>query len=106
MGHLIASYRSDRARCLCSQQTKVLHWYWWTIRLVLLLSCLLAPARMAFPQTATEYQVKAAFLYNFTKFIEWPTSRFSGASDPFTYVFMGRIPLGTVWKTWLREKQL
>lgn len=28
-------------------------------------------------QTANEYQVKAAFLYNFAKFIEWPAEVFS-----------------------------
>jgi hypothetical protein len=28
-------------------------------------------------------QVKAAFLYNFTKFIDWPAAAFSGSSTPF-----------------------
>ena len=28
-------------------------------------------------QAASEYDVKAAFLYNFTKFVEWPPSAFS-----------------------------
>jgi YfiR/HmsC-like len=27
-------------------------------------------------QTADEYQVKAAFLYNFAKFVEWPSEAF------------------------------
>ncbi len=31
-----------------------------------------------------EDAVKAAFLYNFTKFIDWPESAFSGSSAPFT----------------------
>lgn len=29
----------------------------------------------------TEYQVKAAFLYNFGKFVEWPADAFSSAPD-------------------------
>jgi len=29
-----------------------------------------------------EYQVKAAFLYNFTKFIEWPPGTSRGDGDP------------------------
>ena len=29
--------------------------------------------------TAGEYQVKAAFLFNFAKFVEWPASSFSDA---------------------------
>ena len=34
------------------------------------------------PQSG-EKAVKAAFLYNFTKFVEWPQSAFSDASAPF-----------------------
>jgi len=37
-----------------------------------------------------ERAVKAAFLYNFTKFVEWPSSAFDGTSGPFTVcVFAG-----------------
>ena len=32
---------------------------------------------------ADEAGVKAAFLYNFTKFVEWPDSAFAAASSPF-----------------------
>lgn len=32
---------------------------------------------------ASEADIKAAFLYNFTKYIEWPPAAFAGASDPF-----------------------
>src|SRR5215217_749677 len=31
-----------------------------------------------------EDALKAAYLYNFTKFIEWPASAFSGTTAPFT----------------------
>ena len=31
---------------------------------------------------SNEYQIKAAFLYNFTKFVEWPAPSFSGPGDP------------------------
>ena len=33
-------------------------------------------------QAVSEYQVKAAYLYNFTKFVEWPAGTFATASDP------------------------
>ena len=38
--------------------------------------CLLAPANAdeASDRSAKEYQLKAAFLYNFVKFIQWPES--------------------------------
>jgi hypothetical protein len=47
-----------------------------------------APASAA----AKEYQVKAAFLYNFTKFIEWPPRSFSGPEDPIVIGVLGDGP--------------
>ncbi len=41
-----------------------------------------------------EYDVKAAFLLNFTKFIEWPTSAFSSADAPFAICIFGHDPYG------------
>jgi len=33
-------------------------------------------------QVLKEYQIKAAFVYNFTKFVEWPVKCFRDATDP------------------------
>ena len=43
---------------------------------VLLLALLLAAPCAAAAQTAEEYAVKAAFLYNFAKFVDWPAAAF------------------------------
>ena len=40
------------------------------------------PAQAQAPE-AGENSVKAAFLYNFTKFVEWPANAFEGAASPF-----------------------
>lgn len=49
----------------------------------------------AAPQsTASEYQVKAAFLYNFAKFIEWPDGTFASASSTFKFCVFGKDPFG------------
>jgi hypothetical protein len=32
--------------------------------------------------SVSEHRLKAAFLYNFTKFVEWPPERFTSATDP------------------------
>lgn len=40
-----------------------------------------------------EYQIKAAFLYNFTRFIEWPPASFSDATDPIVIGVLGYAPL-------------
>jgi hypothetical protein len=39
-----------------------------------------------------EHELKAAFLYNFTKFIEWPTNRFQNANAPFVVAVAGNSP--------------
>lgn len=36
-----------------------------------------------------EDEVKAAYLYNFTKFVSWPVSAFSGTTDPLTLCVEG-----------------
>jgi hypothetical protein len=40
-----------------------------------------------------EYRIKAAYLYNFTKFIAWPGENM-GAADPFTLAIIGKDPFG------------
>jgi hypothetical protein len=40
-----------------------------------------------------EYQVKAAYLFNFAKFVEWPASAFAGQS-PLTICVAGSNPFG------------
>lgn len=37
---------------------------------------------LASAQTASEYQVKAAYLYNFAKFVEWPARNYTSPTSP------------------------
>jgi hypothetical protein len=46
-------------------------------------------------ERANEYQVKAACLYNFTKFIVWPAEAFRDIDKTFTICILGRDPFGT-----------
>jgi hypothetical protein len=39
-----------------------------------------------------EYQLKAAFLFNFTKFVEWPAGRFADDTSPIVIGVLGRNP--------------
>ncbi|HET7749813.1 MAG TPA: YfiR family protein [Terriglobales bacterium] len=43
-------------------------------------------------QSNSEYQLKAAYLYNFAKFVEWPSAAFGGPSDPFRICILGDSP--------------
>jgi YfiR/HmsC-like len=42
-----------------------------------------------------EYQLKAVFLFNFAKFVEWPPQAFTDARDPFTICVWGDNPFGS-----------
>ena len=41
-----------------------------------------------------EYTVKAAYLYNFAKFVEWPAEAFHGPADPISICVVGQNPFG------------
>jgi hypothetical protein len=41
-----------------------------------------------------EYQVKAAYLYNFAKFVEWPEGSFRDSSSPIKICVLGSDPFG------------
>ena len=41
-----------------------------------------------------EYRVKAAFLYNFGRYVEWPKESFAHDSDPFVIGVCGTDPFG------------
>jgi len=45
--------------------------------------------------SASEYEVKAAFLYNFTKFVEWPGTAFANKIAPMIICIFGKDPFGT-----------
>lgn len=59
----------------------------------LLLSCLLIPSH-GDAQSLSEYQLKAAFLFNFVKFIEWPVSAFPSPTAPVIFGVLGVDPFG------------
>ena len=57
-----------------------------------LLSCTFIPA-VPSQAASLEYEVKAAFLFNFTKFVQWPPAS-AGADAPFTICIVGDDPFG------------
>ncbi|WP_164851264.1 YfiR family protein [Larkinella soli] len=60
-----------------------------------LLIGVLAQAR-AQPMPASEVSVKAVFIYNFTRFVEWPETAFSSPDAPFVIGIFGADPFGSV----------
>ncbi len=47
-------------------------------------------------QSTDEYKVKAAFLYNFAKFVVWPPQSLKNPSDPIVIGVLGKDPFGGV----------
>jgi hypothetical protein len=45
-------------------------------------------------KSATEYQVKAAFLYNFAKFVDWPPAAFNDSKQSLGICVYGPDPFG------------
>ena len=59
------------------------------------LAALLAAAGAADAEVAvSEYDVKAAFLFNFTKFVEWPSAAFTDEHSPLRICILGEDPFG------------
>jgi hypothetical protein len=59
--------------------------------------CMLAPslgaAADARAPAADEWQIKSAFIYNFTKFVEWPEGAGGGATQPIVIGVLGEKSL-------------
>ena len=68
----------------------------WVFRTAALFCAVLGTAvPQAAPQSSpSEYQVKAAFLYNFAKFVEWPGGTFASPSSRFKFCVFGEDPFG------------
>jgi hypothetical protein len=60
------------------------------------LACVAHPFREACAADPTpasrEYEIKAAFIYNFTKFVEWPPQSFPPGTEPIVIAVLGDSP--------------
>lgn len=56
-------------------------------------------------QQFTEYEVKAAYIFNFTKFIKWPAGSFDSPSSPYVLGIYGNDPFGSVIKKIIGNRQ-
>ena len=54
----------------------------------------------------TEYQLKAAFLLNFAKFVEWPPAAFAKADAPIVLGILGENPFGDAIEQMVRDKTI
>ena len=66
--------------------------YFWALMMGVLL-LLGGPTARAADIVPSEQQVKAAFLFNFTKYVDWPTQVFAATNSPFVVGVMGESRL-------------
>jgi YfiR/HmsC-like len=68
-------------------------WPFFLLTLCLLSFCWPVGSRAQTP-VSKEYQIKAAFLFNFAQFVEWPPQTYTNADQPFIIGVLGEDPFG------------
>lgn len=63
-----------------------------TACLLVLILCLAVTGDMRADSRAEEYAVKAAFLFHFAQFVDWPEGTFREANNPLVYCTLGEDP--------------
>jgi hypothetical protein len=77
------------------------------IKRLLVLATLLFGVRVEAQQVPMgEAQVKAMFVYNFLKFVEWPVDTSAGAKDPFVVLIIGEGATADATEQFLESKSI
>jgi len=74
---------------------------------LVLLSCIIVSNAYAEPQSGQykEYEVKAAFMYNFLKFVDWPEGKTAKIGGQITICILGQDPFGAATDI-LKDKKI
>lgn len=70
----------------------------------LILALFAVPEAQADSASAREYQVKAAFLYNFIMFVDWPDEKMPAANEPIIIGIIGKDPFENAFDP-VKDKQ-
>ena len=54
----------------------------------------------------TEHEVRAAFLYNFIKFVKWPKQVFPNSQDPIVIGIVGQDPFGNILDVMIKGRTI
>jgi hypothetical protein len=73
--------------------------------LALLLLVLVGTVMSAQEPAASEYQVKAVFLFNFAQFVDWPAATFADSTAPVVIGVLGDDPFGEILDNTLRDER-
>ena len=76
---------------------------WIALGLLMALAVISPPTARAEP---TEQEVKAALIFNITRFVEWPASSFASPTAPLVVAILGQDDVSDVLETMLRHKSV
>jgi len=65
-----------------------------------------ADAQSGDASDSSEYLIKAGFIYNFAKFVEWPSATFSQPDSPIVIGVLGTDPFGNVLDRIVEDKKI
>ena len=68
--------------------------------------CAAKPQRIFGQRASAEYEVKAAYLYNFAKFVEWPAKAFPSDKSPIVLCVFGKDPFSGELETTVLGKTM
>jgi len=74
--------------------------------LVVLAPLLRLPCARGQANSPSEYQLKAVFLFNFAKFIDWPPGSLTSPQSPFAICILGQDPFGNALDDILQGKMI
>ena len=63
-------------------------------------------AQVSDPSDSSEYLIKAGFIYNFAKFVEWPATAFTEAESPIVIGVIGVDPFGSLIDRIVEDKKI
>ena len=89
----------------CSAQLQAHSWGGdWCLKFVWCLVLGIWSLNSASAQPSRQYQVKAAFLYNFAQFTEWPPEAFATKDAPLVIGILGKDPFGPALDDTVRDE--
>jgi hypothetical protein len=77
-----------------------------TYVLLLVLPCFAGPHSLGQNASADEYEIRAAMLFNLTRFIEWPSWKMDSGHPEFDVCILGSDPIGPELDSSLRNKMV
>jgi hypothetical protein len=73
--------------------------HWFSVFVLAMLAC-------AANAQSKEYQIKAAFLYNFAQFVDWPSATFANTNAPFYIGILGDDPFDGVLDETIQDETI